>query len=383
VAPIHLFAPIFRVEECLAEVRECLERGWTGIGFKTLQFEEAWREYTRLPHAHFLNSGTSGLHLAVKLFKESESWQAGDEIITSPITFVSTNHVILYEGLKPVFADVDETLCLDPASVAERINERTKAVCFVGIGGNIGRYSQVLELCRKHGLRMILDSAHMAGTWIGERHAGWDADVAVFSFHAVKNVPTADSGMICFAEPQLDIAVRKWSWMGISKDIYTRMTSSDTLRWKYDVEHVGFKYHGNSIMAALGLVGLKYLDQDNAYRRQVAEWYDEELKDCPQITRIPMSSGCLPSRHLYEVLLDHRDEVILGLNDRHIYPGVHYLENTCYKMFSYAQGTCPRASAASDRLLSLPMHLHLDRADVRRVAEALKEVASLCAGPPS
>ena len=111
--PIQLFAPKFRVEECLAEIRECLEKGWTGIGFKTLEMEKAWKEYTGFPHAHFLNSNTSGLHLAFEIFKKKYGWLDGDEVITTPLTFVSVNHAILYANLKPIFADVDQYLCLD------------------------------------------------------------------------------------------------------------------------------------------------------------------------------------------------------------------------------------------------------------------------------
>ena len=162
--PIHLFRPTYRVEEALAEIRECLEKGWTGLGYKTVEFEEAWRNYTRLPNAHFVNSGTAGLHLALKLLKEDGGWLEGDEVITTPLTFVSTNHVILYERLKPVFAGPSTNhLCLDPASVAARISARTRAVCFVGIGGNIGRYREVGEICRARGLALILDGAHMSG----------------------------------------------------------------------------------------------------------------------------------------------------------------------------------------------------------------------------
>src|SRR5262249_53711082 len=157
-APIQLFVPTFRIEECLAEIRECLEKGWTGLGFKTVQFEEAWKEYTGLPHAHFLNSATAGLHLAVRLLKDEGRWRDGDEVVPPPLTFVSPNHAILYEGLRPLFADVDEHLCLDPASVAERITDRTRAVMFVGTGGNTGQYERVVALCRERGLKLILDA---------------------------------------------------------------------------------------------------------------------------------------------------------------------------------------------------------------------------------
>src|SRR5262245_3605726 len=178
--PIQLFVPTFRVEETLAEIRECLEKGWTGLGYKTVAFEDAWKSYTGLPHAHFLGSATFGLHLALRLLADAEGWREGDEVITTPLTFVSTNHAILYERLRPVFADVDEHLCLDPQSVAARITPRTRAVVFVGMGGNAGRYAEVRALCRERGLRLVLDAAHMSGTWIGDRHAGADADVTVF-----------------------------------------------------------------------------------------------------------------------------------------------------------------------------------------------------------
>jgi dTDP-4-amino-4,6-dideoxygalactose transaminase len=374
--PIQLFVPVFRVEECLEEVRECLEKGWTGLGYKTVAFEAAWSAYTALPHAHFLNSATAGLHLAVRLLKEQGGWQAGDEIITTPLTFVSTNHAILYEQLQPVFADVDEHLCLDPDSVARLITPRTRAVMFVGLGGNTGCLAEVAELCRARGLKLILDAAHMTGTrWHG-RHVGAEADVSVFSFQAVKNLPTADAGMICFADPVLDAAVRTWTWLGINKDTYTRTHSDGVYKWHYDVDHVGYKYHGNSIMAALGLVAVKYVDDDNAYRRQVAAWYDEELAGAPGVERVPMRAGCEPSRHLYQVLVDRRDEVILALNQRQIFPGVHYRDNTLYAPYAEAQAACPRSFAASQRLISLPMHLRLTHADVQRVCEALIAITS-------
>jgi dTDP-4-amino-4,6-dideoxygalactose transaminase len=380
MGPVHLFVPTFRVDESLEQVRECLEKGWTGLGYKTVEFEDAWRRYSGLPHAHFLGSASAGLHLAFKLLKEEGGWREGDEVITTPLTFVSTNHAILYEGLRPVFADVDETLCLDPESVRARITPRTRAVCFVGLGGNTGRYRDVRDLCRASGLRLVLDAAHMAGTWGEGRHAGADADVSVFSFQAVKNLPTADSGMICFAEARLDEDVRKWTWLGINKDTYARTQEGGTYKWMYDVEHVGFKYHGNSIMAGLALVALKYLEEDNGYRRRLAAAYDEELAGAAAVRRVPMAEGITPSRHLYQVLVERRDEVMVALNERGVYPGVHYRDNTLYRMYAHAEGTCPRARHASERVISLPLHLRMGADDVRRVAAALREAAA--AHPP-
>jgi len=366
--------PKYRTGEVLEEIRTALDTGWTGPGEKTARFEAEWRAYTGLENAHFVNSATAALHLAFTILRERFGWAEGDEILTTPFTFVSTNHTIVHAGLRPVFADIDEYLCLDPASAAARISPRTRAICFVGLGGHAGRFAEVRELCRRHGLRLILDASHMAGTRICGVHAGHGADAAVFSFHAVKNLPTADSGMICFADGGLDREARKWSWMGINKDTFTRTVGSGPYKWKYDVEHLGFKYHGNAIMASLGLVALRYLDRDNAYRRQLAGWYDQALAGNPAVERIPQRDDVLNSRHLYQVLVNGRDEVMRKLNERAIYPGVHYADNTDYKMYAYAAGLCPRAADASARVISLPMHLGLGEEDVRAVAAALGEI---------
>ena len=373
--PIQLFVPTFRIEECLAEIRECLEKGWTGLGFKTVQLENAWKEYTGFPSAHFLNSATAGLHLAVRLLKEQGGWAAGDEVVTTPLTFVSTNHVLLHEALTPVFADVDQYLCLDPASVAARITDRTRAVMFVGLGGNTGQLEAVAQLCRERGLKLILDASHMAGTRLNGRHAGEGCDASVFSFQAVKNLPTADSGMICFADATLDEEARKWSWLGINKDTYSRTVGGGSYKWHYDVEHVGFKYNGSSIMAALGIVALRALDQDNAYRQEIASWYDEFLAGAG-VETVPVASGCVSSRHLYQVLVDRRDEVMLALNAQQIFPGVHYRDNTLYRMYAHARGTCPRSMSASERVISLPLHLRLRRGQVQFVARTLSEAVA-------
>lgn len=373
IKPIQLFVPTFRVDECLAEVRECLEKGWTGLGFKTTAFEDAWKTYTGLPHAHFVSSATAGLHLAVRLLKERYRWNDGDEIISTPLTFVSSNHVILYERLTPVFADVDQYLCLDPESVAARITSKTRAVLYVGFGGNSGQLDAIAALCRERGLKLILDAAHMSGTRYHERHVGLEGDVSVFSFHAVKNLPTADGGMICFPDADSDAAVRRWTWLGIDKDTFSRTQSDNTYKWYYQVEHVGFKYHGNSIMAGIGMVSLKYLDADNAYRRQLAAWYDEGLAPVAAIERVPIAPECVSSRHLYQIQVGRRDDVMVALNREQIYPGVHYRDNSLYPMYA-GQPDCPRARRISERVISLPMHLQVTRDDVQRVCDVLGRV---------
>lgn len=370
----QLFVPTFRVDETLEAIRECLEKGWTGLGFKTLEIESAWNVYTGHAHSHFISSNTVGLHLAVELFKRKYKWQEGDEIISTPLTFVSTNHAILYSGMQPIFADVDQSLCLDPESVAAKITEKTRAVIYVGIGGNIGQYQKILEICQDRGLKLILDAAHMAGTRVNGIHVGLDADVTVYSFQAVKNLPTADSGMICFRDKEDDDRARKLTWLGINKDTYARTATQGAYKWMYDVEELGYKYHGNSIMAAMAMVSLKYLDQDNAYRRTLASWYRERF-DKAGVRYVPIAEGCESSTHLFQIRVSNRDAVMLALNEHQIYPGVHYRDNTEYRMYAYAQGTCPNSAIASGEIISLPMHMGLTRADVDHVSDLVIKYA--------
>lgn len=382
---IQVLKPKLRKQEILSQIEECLDKGWTGLGYKTVELETAWKDYTNFDYAHFLNSNTVGLHLAVRILKIANQWKDGDEIITTPLTFVSSNHAITYENLTPVFADVDDSLCLDPEDVESKITRKTKAILFVGIGGNIGQYTKIKELCNKYDLKLIFDAAHCAGTKanrifhgavITESQVGWDADVSVFSFQAVKNLPTADSGMICFKNKDYDQLARKMSWLGIDKDTFSRSNSKGTYKWDYDVPTLGYKYHGNSIMASMGLVGLKYLDEDNQRRREIAKIYDKELKGVKGVKCIKHTKECISSRHLYQVRVKNRDSIIEYLNSQNIYPGVHYKDNTQYELYKQGYGTCPNVHKFSSELLTLPIHCLMQDQDCYYVVEQLKKAIS-------
>lgn len=369
---IRLFEPFFRSDEVLAEIATCLDVGWTGLGFKTEALEEAWKKYTKLPYAHFLNSATAALHLAVEVLKVSEGWEEGDEVISTPLTFVSTNHAILYSGLTPVFADIDEHLCLDPDSVLEAITPKTRAVIFVGMGGNAGQLERLSEICRDRNLRLILDAAHMAGSQVSGRDAGALADVACYSFQAVKNLPTADSGMVCFSQRDWDLMAREMSWLGINKDTYSRSHGTG-YSWEYDVDYLGYKYHGNSVVASMGLVALRYLEADNMRRREIAAIYDRELEGVEGIVRIKTPPDTVSSRHLYQIRHPMRDRLIDFLAARGVSTGVHYKSNTMYPMYEHLAGTTPFAEQASDEVISLPMHLRLTDQDVLDVTRLVTQ----------
>lgn len=370
--PIQVLKPKFHVDECLDAVRECLEKGWTGMGFKTVEFEEAWKNYTGHKHAIFLNSNTAGLHLAVKVLKDQYAWSDGDEIISTPITFVSTNLAIEYENLQPVFADVDEFLCIDPADLEKKISSKTRAVIFVGYGGRVGQLDKVAAICKKHGLKLILDAAHMSGTKVNGVIPGtWDGiDVAVYSFQAVKNLATGDSGMICWADEEADRITRKLSWCGISKDTYSR-SNKGTYAWKYDVDYVGYKYNGNAIMAAIALTQLKYLDEENERRREIVRKYNEGFRRNKKITIVPAPYENECSYHLYELIVPDRESLLNKLSEQGINCGVHYRDNTEYKVFSYGEGQAPKAHEISQHLITMPLHMWLTDEDVDKIIQAV------------
>ncbi|MFH6955646.1 DegT/DnrJ/EryC1/StrS family aminotransferase [Pseudoalteromonas sp. XMcav1-K] len=370
---IQVLQPKFRIDETLEQIRECLEKGWTGMGFKTQVMEEEWAKYTGFEYNHFLASATAGLHLALEVFKREDNWGEEAEVITTPLTFVSSNHAILYAGLNPVFADVDENICLSPEAIEAQITDKTVAVMYVAIGGNAGRYDEVVELCKKHQIRLILDAAHAAGSKLRGMQLGQEADCVVFSYQAVKNLPTADSGMICFHEKKFDELVRRLTWLGINKDTFARTAAQGAYKWRYDVQELGYKAHGNSIMASMALVSLKYLEEDNAYRRQVASWYEEELANVSGISIVKHTNAEESSRHLFQIRLQGRDELLVFLNENDIYPGVHYVDNSEYQLYSEQAGKCPISAKASDELVTLPIHLNITREHVSLVCQKIKD----------
>lgn len=367
---IQVLKPKFHVDECLEAVKECLEKGWTGMGFKTVEMEEEWKRYTGHKYAYYLNSNTVGLHLAVQILKMQNNWQDGDEIISTPITFVSTNHAIRYENMHVTFADVDEYLCLDPVDVEKKITDKTRAVIFVGYGGRVGQLDKIVEICKKYGLKLILDAAHMSGTRVNGVFPGiWDGvDVTVYSYQAVKNLATGDSGMICFQDEKSDKMARQLAWLGINKDTYAR-ANKGTYSWKYDVDYVGYKYNGNAIMAAIALVQLKYLDEENARRREIVRMYTEGFKNNSLIKEVPAPYPDECAYHIYELIVPDREALLDELAKHEIYGGVHYRDNTEYSMYKYANGTCPYAHEVSQHLITLPLHMWLTDEDVQKIID--------------
>ena len=225
MSDIQLFKPKI-CDAAIQSVSETLQSGWIGLGPKVEQFEADFCKYTGCNHAVALNSATSGLHLAMELL----GIEKDDEVITTPMTFVSTNHAILYQKAKPIFVDVEyDTLNIDVSKIEEKINQKTKAIICVHYSGYPCDLDEIYNLASNYNLAVIEDCAHAVGAEYNGLKIGNNSNMAVFSFHAVKNLPIGDGGMIVMDDPEIYERAKKMRWMGINKDTYSRRTSLDNL----------------------------------------------------------------------------------------------------------------------------------------------------------
>lgn len=361
---IPLFRPVV-CEEAVAAVTEVLRSGWLGLGPKTAAFEQAFADYVGTPYCVALNSCTSALHLAMRVL----ALPPGSEVITTPITFVSTNHAILYERCRPVFADVEPgTGNLDVHSVSARIGERTKAIMLVHFGGYPCDLEAFYALAAKHGLAVIEDCAHACGASYRGRRIGSYGDLHAFSFHAVKNLAVGDGGALTVRRPDLYERLKRLRWMGIDRDTYHR-SQPRAYHWDYDVTELGFKYHMNDVAAAVALEQLRHLDQQNAYRRHLAEMYREALRSVPGIRLPDYAPDRQSSHHLFWVLAEDRDGLVEKLRAAGVDVGVHYRRNDSYSMFEQCE--LPQADRFWRQVLSLPMHLMLKEEHIDYVTRVI------------
>jgi perosamine synthetase len=362
---IQLFKPAIR-EESIDGVGEVLRSGWLGLGPRTAEFERQFAAYVGTPHCVGLNSCTSALHLALRLL----DLPAGSEVITTALTFVSTNHAILYENCRPIFADIQrDTGNLSADGIAERITARTRAIMLVHYGGYPCDLDEIYALARARGIPVIEDCAHACGAEYRGRRIGSHGDIHAFSFHAVKNLPMGDGGALTVRSEEHDRRLRSLRWLGITANTFERMKPGG-YRWAYEIDEVGFKYHMNDIQAAIGLGQLPFVDADNARRAEIDALYRRELAGTPGIALLRAEGDRVSSHHLFVVLAEERDRLMDRLKDEEIDAGVHYVRNDRYAMYEPAD--LPNTEYFWRRALSLPMHTHLTDDDVRRVAAVIR-----------
>ncbi len=365
---IPVFRPSMGDEECDA-VSAVLRSGWIGLGPRTKEFEERFADYLGVRYAVAVNSATAALHLAAKALNLE-----GAEVVTTPMTFVSTNHALLYVGAEPVFCDIEpDTLNLDAAKIEALVTSRTKAVMVVHYGGYAADMDRILDIARRRKLLVIEDCAHACGGEHRGRKLGAIGDIGCFSFHAVKNLATGDGGMVTTNDEAVYRRLMKLRWLGITKDTWSRESGdSHGYSWYYNVEELGYKCHMNDITAAIGLVQLAKLDAANARRRALTERYNRALAGLSEVeTPVRRDYMTMPASHNYVIRCSDRDGLHEALKAKGISTGVHYIPNNHYEMYRKFRGATPVCDAVWKRLLTLPLFPDLSDEEADRVAAAV------------
>jgi len=356
---IPVSKPSFGTEECRA-AEQVIRSGWVGTGPETEKFEKEFAEYIGVKHAVALNSCTAALHLAMNVLNVENA-----EVITSPITFISTNHAILYNRARPVFCDVyEDTLNINVDTIEQAITPDTKAIIVVHYGGHSCCMDEVMRVAKKNNLKVIEDCAHACGGCYKDKKLGSIGDIGCFSFHATKNLSTGDGGMITTNDGTLCEQIRKLRWLGISSETWQREAARLKYDWHYNVEELGFKYHMNDIAAAIGRVQLRKVSALNARRRIIASQYAAALEGIAEISLPVVRQYASHVFYNFVIKLDKRDELNIFLQQAGISTGVHYFPNHLYKLYSPFYKKLPVAESLWKRILSLPMFPDLKDGDV-------------------
>ncbi len=349
---IPVFRPLMNKEEILRELGKIFDSGWIGLGPKTTEFEEKFADYIGVKYAVGVNSATAALHLANYVLGLKE----GDEVIVPSMTFVSTALAPLYCGAKPVFTDIEEdTLCIDPEDIEKRITPQTKAIIPIHYGGRACKMDEIMEIANKHNLWVIEDDAHSCGGEYKGVKLGSIGIMGCFSFHAVKNLPTGDGGMITTNDEGLYNEVKKLRWVGIDKGTWDR-SATKGYSWQYSVDRLGFKYHMNDITAVIGIAQLKVLDEHNLIRRSIAKKYDEAFRGVNWIETPVEKDYAYNSRHNYVVKVPMRNELNKYLQSKGISTGVHYEPIHHFKVFGDVKINLPVTERVWPKLLTLPLY---------------------------
>jgi perosamine synthetase len=366
---IPLFKPSYGEEE-LEALREPFKSGWIGLGPKTKEFEDAFKEYMKADFALGVNSATSGLHLALSMYGLE-----GAEVITTPMTFISTNHAILYEHGIPVFADIEpDTLNIDVKEIEKLITPKTKAIIGVDYGGHPCDWDAINKIAKEHNLLVLEDAAHACGSKYKDKPVGSFADMTVFSFHAVKNLATGEGGMVTTNNQQWAEQMRKRRWLGINKSTFDREIVGKGYSWYYEVEELGWKYHMSDIAASLGLVQLKKLEQKNLRRREIAKIYNEQFKGLSWMELPVEKDYAFSATHNYVVKLPEgsRDKFVEYLTENKIGAGVHYIPNHLYAMYKPYYRKLPVTGAVWKRIVTLPLFPDLTEDQIAYIVEKIK-----------
>jgi len=361
----------------IEEVEATLRSGWLSTGPRAERFERALAQRLGVAHALGASSGTAALHLAVI----AAGVGPGDEVVTTPMTWVSTANVILHAGAKPVFADVEPgTLNLDARKVAEVLTKKTRAILSVHFAGQPCDEDALLEIARSQGCVLIEDAAHALGASYKGRPIGGIADATMFSFHPAKNITTGEGGALTTNVDAIAERAKILRFHGIVQSPEASFGGRSPAA--YDTVEAGFKYNFTDIQAALGLHQLDRLDAMNARRAELAELYIEELAGVAHVE--PLARAPYPHEHAWHimvVMLDDavlsvdRDTFIRALRESGVGAGLHFVPlhlQSLYRPMVKHPESLPVATAANRRILTLPLFPDMAESDISFIVETVE-----------
>jgi len=365
-------------ESDVQRVLEVLRSAWLTTGPAVGGFEQAFAAAVGAEHAVAVSSGTAALHAAAF----AAGIGPGDEVITTPMTFVATANCILYLGADVVFADVQpESLNLDPARVAEAITDRTRAIVAVDYAGQPADLDDLRTIATEHGIAFLEDAAHALGARYRGRTVGSIANLTTFSFHPVKHITSGEGGMITTDDAELADRARLFCNHGISADFRQREQEGS---WYYEMVELGHNLRLTDIQAALGTSQLEKAGRWVERRREIAKMYDQSFEGLACVRTPVIRPEREPAWHLYVLrfkpgaLEVGRQEVFRALRAENIGVNVHYIPvpwHPYYRHLGFRKGGWPVAEAAYEELISLPIWPGMTDGDVQDVVDAIQKVA--------
>jgi|WetSurMetagenome_2_1015567.scaffolds.fasta_scaffold141834_2 perosamine synthetase len=372
---IRLFKPCLGEEE-LKNIKDSFDRAWIGLGPKVSEFENEWSKYIGCKSSIGLNSATAALHLAIASFKFPE----GKKVLVPAITFASTAFAPIYNGLEPVFVDVDEnTISISLDDLEKKYTKDCVAIIPVHLGGHPAQMDKISEFAKIKNLKIVEDCAHTAGSSYKGKKLGLWGDIGCFSFEEKKAMTTGDGGMMCSDDEELIAPMKACRWVGIDKDTwkrvdgYTDTKSSDARHWYYEIASLGFKYNMNDLSASIGLAQLKKLDWMNSIRSKHINRYMDGIEGLTHIKPLMPFEPERNSYWLFGVRCEKRDELILHLKTKGIATGVHYLPLMLFPYFKKWDNGCPISKRIWNFFITLPLFVELTEKEIDYIINALVE----------
>ena len=394
------FSPPDITEREIAEVVDTLRSGWITTGPKTKKFEEEIAKYCGTKKAVALNSATAAMELALRLFDIGE----GDEVITSAYTYTASASVIYHCGAKIILADTKKgEFNIDPKEIEKLITPRTKAIIPVDIAGLPADYTEIFEVVEKKRnifnakketyqeklgrILVLADSAHSFGSDYKEKKIGSVADITSFSFHAIKNLTTAEGGALTWNLPEnfdneeIYKELMLLALHGQNKDALAKLKAG---AWKYDIVMPGYKCNMTDIMASIGLIQLQRYDGEILKKKEeLVSYYEKYLGNLTDKIELPIFKNDIKEscKHLYMIRLKNQDEekrneVIAKLGENDIATNVHFQPLpllTAYKKLGFKIEDYPNAYNQYKNEISLPLHDFLTEDDIKYIINKLKD----------